>query len=489
MTDVASPKPALAVARLPAVGGYALAMYSVRIAAVLKNLLLAWFLGPAQFGFVAAFLTFLTYSAYLDLGLFHAIYREIPMLRGAGEQRRIARVVDTAFGGSLVLGGTAAAALLLLSFLEAVNVAPGPWWLGLGLALAVLGQQFAGVPYNVALGEGRLGPLGRALTIAAAADLAASVGGGIAWGAAGAVALGSVGLFVQFVLVRGFLPVKPRFRWDLREAKRLAAVGIPIALIWFSNANFIAIDKVVALVGLGKASLGLYTLATAASGLVMVGPVAVATRFWPRILHRLGESPAARGAFSAAAAGAHAAATVAGSLLVVGLVAAPVLTHALLPEYESAVRAAQILLAGSALLASTFPLTAYLIGRGSQWRVVRVYALTSLVNIALDAVLLGLGFGITGIAAGSLVSYALFAVTIQATVAAFDATPGAFATLLRSCAPLALAALVGGGLSGLLYGLGLADELGPALGATLGAVVLVVPISLSHVRRMRVAAG
>ena len=426
-------------------------MYFVRLAAILKNFFLAWYLGPLHFGFVAAFFTFLTYSAYLDLGLFHAVYRELPMLRGSGNTARITRMVDTAFGGSLLLGVGAAAVLLVLSVFQAFDLAPGPWWIGVGLALAVFAQLLAGVPYNVALGEGRFNPLGRALAFAAAVDLVASVLAGLAWGAAGAVLVGSFGLVIQFVLVRELISWKPRFRWDVVEAKRLAVIGIPIALIWFSNANFIAVDKVVALVGLGKSHLGQYTLATAASSLAMVGPVAIATRFGPRVLERIGESSAGQAAIEVARTGVHVAVRASAIVLALGLIAIPGLTSVLLPEYVPAIRAAQILLAGGAILASTFPLTTYLIGRGLQWRVVRVYAAAAAINLALDAVFLWMEKGITGIAVGSLVSYALFSVAVQRMVAALDGTPHAMWKLARAFWPLVAAAIVGAAGAALLY--------------------------------------
>ncbi len=451
MTDVVSPQPSLAFSRLRSVGGYTAAMYFVRLAAILKNFFLAWYLGPLHFGFVAAFFTFLTYSAYLDLGLFHAVYRELPMLRGAGNTARISRMVDTAFGGSLLLGVGAAAVLLVLSVFQAFNLAPGPWWIGVGLALAVFAQLLAGVPYNVALGEGRFNPLGRALAFAAAVDLVASVLAGLAWGAAGAVLVGSFGLVIQFFLVRELISWKPRFRWDVVEAKRLAVIGIPIALIWFSNANFIAVDKVVTLVGLGKSHLGQYTLATAASSLAMVGPVAIATRFGPRVLERIGESSAGQAAIEVARTGVHVAVRASAIVLALGLIAIPGLTSVLLPEYVPAIRAAQILLAGGAILASTFPLTTYLIGRGLQWRVVRVYAAAAAINLALDAVFLWMEKGITGIAVGSLVSYALFSVAVQRMVAALDGTPHAMWKLARAFWPLVAAAIVGAAGAALLY--------------------------------------
>ena len=339
----------------------------------------------------------------------------------------------------------------MLSVFQAFNLAPGPWWMGVGLALAVFAQLLAGVPYNVALGEARFNPLGRALAFAAAVDLVASVLAGLAWGAAGAVLVGSFGLVIQFVLVRELISWKPRFRWDVVEAKRLAVIGIPIALIWFSNANFIAVDKVVALVGLGKSHLGQYTLATAASSLAMVGPVAIATRFGPRVLERIGESSAGQAAIEVARTGVHVAVRASAIVLAIGLIAIPGLTSVLLPEYVPAIRAAQILLAGGAILASTFPLTTYLIGRGLQWRVVRVYAAAAAINLALDAVFLWMEKGITGIAVGSLVSYALFSVAVQRMVAALDGTPHAMWKLARAFWPLVAAAIVGAAGAALLY--------------------------------------
>ena len=450
MTDVVSPQPSIAFGRLRSVGGYAAAMYFVRLAAIL-NFFLAWYLGPLHFGFVAAFLHVFDVQRVPRSRAVHAVYRELPMLRGSGNTPRITRMVDTAFGGSLLLGVGAAAALLVLSVFQAFNLAPGPWWMGVGLALAVFAQLLAGVPYNVALGEARFNPLGRALAFAAAVDLVASVLAGLAWGAAGAVLVGSLGLVIQFLLVRELISWKPRFRWDVVEAKRLAVIGIPIALIWFSNANFIAVDKVVTLVGLGKSHLGQYTLATAASSLAMVGPVAIATRFGPRVLERIGESSAGQAAIEVARTGVHVAVRASAIVLAIGLIAIPGLTSVLLPEYVPAIRAAQILLAGGAILASTFPLTTYLIGRGLQWRVVRVYAAAAAINLALDAVFLWMEKGITGIAVGSLVSYALFSVAVQRMVAALDGTPHAMWKLARAFWPLVAAAIVGAAGAALLY--------------------------------------
>lgn len=176
----------------------------------------------------------------------------------------------------------------------------------------------------------------------------------------------------------------------------------------------------------------------------MVGPVAVATRVGPRVFERIGASSTGQSALAAARAGANLAAKVSGLLLVAGVLAIPSVTRALLPEYVPAARAAQILLAGGAILASTFPLTTYLIGRGVQWRVVRIYGMAAGLNLLLDVVLLRLGYGITGIAVGSLVSYVLFSLAVQKTVAALDEAPRALSRLAAAFTPLVVAAVAGG---------------------------------------------
>jgi O-antigen/teichoic acid export membrane protein len=468
--------------RLRAAGGYTLAMYVLRVSSIVKNLLLASFLGPGEFGLVAAFMAFLSYSAYLDVGVLHAVYREVPMLRGAGERKRVERTIDAAYGGSIFLGACAAAVLLLVALLQATHAVPlpGKWWFSLGLAMAVFAQQLAGLAYNVALGEGRLVVLARALSVAAVCDVAASVGAGVAWGAFGAVLVGSVGLLVQYLLVLSQLRPRPRPRRDVSETLRLARVGIPIALIWLGNTNFIAMDKLVALVGLGHTSLGLYSLASAGTGLVMVGPVAMATLFGPRILRRLGEAAGGARAMAATTTAVGVAGVAAGVLVAVGVVAAPAVTKTFLPEYVSAVRAAQILLVGGGVLATAFPLAAYLIGRGVQWHVVRIYAFGSVLNLALDAVLLSLGFGITGIAAGSLVAYVAFSLAMHRLIAGVEGSRWLSARLVRSFLPLAIGSVVGGVISLLLHLVGDASRLAPAAAGSVVAFVLVAGASLAY---------
>ncbi len=469
--------------RLAVSGGYAAAMYAARIALMLKSILLAWLLGPTAFGLVAVFLTLVGYSIYLDFGLLHAVYREIPMLRGAGRHRRALRVADVAYGGIIALSAAFATLLLIVAGLEAAGALPGPWWFTLALAGAVAMQQIAYLPYNVALADGDFGLLAAGISAAAVVDLGASVGAAFAWGSKGAIAVSSAGFLVQYAVLLGWLRPRPVPRWAPREALRLAAIGIPIALIWFGNTNFVALDKLVALVGLGQTSVGLYTLASAVSSLAMVGPVAIAVQFGPGILRKLGRAQESREAGRTAAVALDVSGLTAAPIVAASIVVLPAVTYALLPKYAESIRSAQILAAGGALLATSIPLVSYSIGRGRQWAVVRLYLASAAFNIALDAVLLVLGFGIEGIAIGSLGSYLLFTLAIRVLGAGIGAAR--LGRLLVGLLPIAWATAVGAAASAVLYEQGLEQRLVPTAIAAVAAVAAVAPLILAYVRAFR----
>jgi O-antigen/teichoic acid export membrane protein len=467
--------------RLRQAGAYTLAMYTARVGVMVKNMLLALLLGPTEFGLVAAFLTFLGYSIYLDFGLLHAVYREIPMLRGAGRERRAMRVVAAAYGGITLLGGSAAAVLLLVAGLEGAGVLPGPWWFATSLAGALLAQQLAYLPYNVALADGEFGILALGVSGAAVVDVAGSVAAGFAWGPAGAVAVASAGFVVQYLVILKRLRPRPRPSWDPREAVRLAAIGIPIALIWFGNMNFISMDKLVALVALGQTSVGLYTLASAVSSLTMVGPVAVATQFGPRILKGLGESADGAEVSRTTTVALDAAALAAAPIVAVAIVALPAVTHAVLPKYLDAVRSAQILVSGGALLASTIPIVTYTIGRKKQWTVIALYLATAVFNLALDVVLLTLGWGIEGIAIGSLTSYFVFAIVMRKLLATLDQRQ-VLPRLLVSLLPILWGTAVGAAGAALLYGQNLERSVVAAAALAAVSLALVAPVAVAYLR-------
>ena len=479
-----SAAPSASAGRLGEATAYTVTMYGVRAVAIAKGVFLASLLGPSSYGIVAAFTAFLAYTQYFDFGLVHGQYREVPILRGGGRHAEARTVASATYGGALALGAAAFVVLAILALLQRASLVVGSWWFGLSLAFAVAGQQLAAFPNTLAYAERRFGLLARGLCAAAVIDLVATILAGLRWGAVGAIAVAPITFFVQFALLFQGLerPLPPSFSWKVWQ--RLALIGIPIELIWAANANMITVDKIVALVGLGQRSLGLYALAAAAGTLIMVGPTAIAVQFTPRILEKIGASPKGSGALETMARGLDILVLIAAPVVAASIVLLPALTRALLPAYVPAVQAAQILVVASALLASGIPFVSYVVGRGRQWLVVWLYLGNAIFNIGLDVLLLRAGAGITGIAIGSLTSYALLAIAMRMLVLRLATGQGRrFALRLAlPLAPIAWGAGVGVAVATSLAALGSTQDLGPSIIGACCAIFLVGPAAAVYAR-------
>ena len=393
---------------------YTALTYVARLSLVAKAFLLASLLGPHSYGLVAAFTTFVAYAAYLDLGLFNAQNREIPLLRGGGRTAESRRVASLAFGGVVSIATIACTALAGVAALQAAGVVGGSPFFFAALAFAIGAQQLAGFRNSLCYAERQFDVQARGLALAAGLDLAVSLIAAARWGATGVLAVAAVGPLVQHLVLRRTPALRVRPRLEPRMTLRLVQIGIPIGLVWFASTNLITLDKLVVLAALGRTELGLYTLAGAAGALLMVAPNALANLFAPRVLELIGSAPNGAAAARLTEVAVLGASLAGGALAAVAIVLVPALVPHVLPAYVDGIAAAQVLVVASAVLACLTPLVTNLIGRGRQWRVVAVYAAATGFNLALDVALVALGFGITAVAVGSFVSYVALAAALHA---------------------------------------------------------------------------
>jgi O-antigen/teichoic acid export membrane protein len=391
---------------------YAVALYAVRILTLAKAAVLARFLGPQDYGVVAAFATFLAYATFLDVGLFNGQNREIPVLRGARDDEAAHNVSAVVRTGVSIVAIGASAVLAICALAQALGWVGGNWWFTGALAVTVLAQQSAGTLNSLCYAEQRFILQARALTIAAAVDILISVPAVIIWGAPGVIGLAPAMFVVQWIVFRrGFGRIPWRF--DLALARKIALIGLPIAVVWFSNTNLIGVDKLVILWRLGIEDLGLYSIAAVSGVMVTIGPNAVSQMLQPRILHRFGEEGIGAGSISLVRSGQVVAGVVAGGLVAVGCALAPAAVATLLPTYLRAVPAAVVLMIASAVLCTITPVVGYFIIHERQMRLAGAYMAASFFNIGIDLVLIRVGYGIVGVAFGSLVTYFLLYVVVQ----------------------------------------------------------------------------
>lgn len=468
--------------RLAAFSGYATTLYLVRFASLIKSAILARFLGPADYGSVAAFATFLAYGAFLDLGLFNGQNREIPVLRGAGQDSEARSVAELAKTGSLLVAFVAAGGLAMVSALQWFGAIPGSWWFSLGLAVAVLAQQSSGVLNSLCYAQERFSLQAKALLIGVVVDLLVSIAAGLAFGVRGVVAVWAAGFIAQWVALRiGIGPIC--WRPDIRGIGRLIAVGIPIAVVWFANTNLVGVDKLVILNRMGTAPLGLYSIAGVAGVLVTIGPNAVSQMLQPQILRRFGRDGHSANSAQLVRTGQSVSGLVGGSLAALGCAVLPLAVAALLPSYTEATTSAVVLMIASAIFATLHPVAAYFIIHHKQLGLAALYIGISGFNVVLDLVLISFGLGIAGVALGSLVTYVLLYTAVQLWVNRIAGKDGGTATRLWATLEPGALALYGGTIGWAVYGVSRDGLLSSAATAAIGVFVAMTPPALLLAKR------
>lgn len=401
--------------RLREASGYTVALYVARGFVLLKGLLLARMLGPTQYGTVAAFSTFLAYASYLDIGVFHAQNREIPMLTGAGRSDEAGHVARVSLGVAVGVALIAGVALEGAAALQAAGILQGTWWFSAGLGAAVIAQQVTGYFHSLSFAKKEFTAQARGMIALTVVDAGVSLGLGAIFGAPGVLLGAWVAPVVQGAVLVGRRTLRVAPLRDAAVAWALVKTGVPIGLMWFANTNMVGVDKLVALYGVGVTQLGVYSLASVAGGLVTLGPTAVAGLLGPRILERYGADGEHSGRGARLASTGQLACAAAGGVVVAGTLAAlPKLTGTFLPAYKAGIPAAFALAAASVVLGATFPINSLAVAVRAQNFVAAVYLADAAFNVVLDIVLLRAGMGILGIAVGSLVSYTVLLVVLTA---------------------------------------------------------------------------
>lgn len=390
---------------------YVITLYGVRLLALVKSAVLAGVLGPSGYGVLSAFATFLAYTAFLDLGLFHAMNREVPMMRGAGERESALRVIRATRAGSLLSGCAGGVVILAYSALQAAGAVGGEWWISFLLACAVALQTIAGMLHSLCYAEQRFDLQANAMTASTGFDVAFSLFGGILFGVPGALSGFLAGPIAQWLVLRsGLEPIRPL--WDFRLIRTLSTLGIPIGLVWVANTNLVGLDKIVILSALGSTQLGLYSIASVAGALVVVGPTAVSQLVNPRVLEKIGAQEHL-GSLELVRRTQEVSGLVGGTVAAVGIAAVPGAVVFALPEYIEAIPSAQVLMIASAVFGLVHPLVGYFVAHRKQLEIAAWYFGFGAFNVILDLVLLSRGFGLLGVAFGSLATYVLAYVSLQ----------------------------------------------------------------------------
>ncbi len=384
-------------------------VFGVRL---LAGVVVARILGPELKGTWNGLYLIIAYSVFYSLGAVHALGRELPLLLGSGKQEEAREAKDVGFTFTLLAHSAVAASVVGYAWLAepfSALVNRGLIFVG----CVVLADGITAYTATVTRAEQRFGAYAL-ITSSKGIVYAALVVLG-AW----MYALEGVYLALLLSSLFALIPCwfvdlrERRWIWNRKILRTLLRSGIAIAAYSGGFVLLLSIDRVIVLSALGTTALGFYGIGLLFFQTLMVVPNSVMQFVGPRVLHRFG---AGKGDLDSLKQ--HLGiplllqSSLIGTIVPVAVLAAPLLIELILPEYRQAILPAQILCVGTFGLLLSTNMSLVLSAKAHFGRMLLAVGLALSANAGLSLLAVQLGFGISGVAVGTLIAYLAYGVAL-----------------------------------------------------------------------------
>jgi O-antigen/teichoic acid export membrane protein len=385
--------------------GFGGSTFLLQASRVGSGLIVAAMLGPVTWGTWYVLNLIIAYGSLTHLGALNGMNREVPAALGRGDGEGANALRHSALGVTLVGTGTASA-LLLFTFVATMPGFVAVTDITLMLILLWAHQAFDYVSVSLK-STTRFVALSKLQTVSSLIHPFLTIGGAAALGLHGFI-LGQVIAFGLVCLIAWrAVGVEFSARLDPRRARSLVRIGFPIMLVGLVYALFTTVDRWVVTAFLGTESLGHYSLAIMAFGAVGLLPQVVAQQYYPRVAHAW----AARGDTGElrllAARIRNMTLLTSVPVTAILILVLPPAVLAFLPAYSPGI---------PALLITVFVPIVGAFGQGyggvlhmldrQVWLLFAIIAAAA-VNLGVSVALIG-GFGLAGVAIGSLVAFLFY---------------------------------------------------------------------------------
>ena len=376
----------------------------------LAGFLVARILGPAAYGLRSKFGLVTEYEFFMHLGTYDALAREVPYLRGRGDDAEAERVQDTIFTINL---GYSAAVIVLCAIaavvLQARDALPVYvdfcWFLAAWVLLGKVAEYFR----SMLVVDKKTQVLSTVNAAHGFVNALACV--------VGTYLLGLRGLFIGMIVAEVVRTVwfgaynsrRPRLRLDPALLWRLYRIGFPIMLAAFLFVMLRSVDRVIIASLMSEQKLGFFTIGTIIAGLIYlsIGDL-TRTIFYPRMMERVGagitsqqsrqflEDPSLLVAYLVP--------------YVIGVVFAlvPLPIEWLLDGFDLAIDVSRLLVMGAFYFSVVSVPILVCVALNHQFQLVVLSACAVLFNVVASLFFLAIQWKIAGVAIGTGIAYLVF---------------------------------------------------------------------------------
>ena len=370
---------------------------------------------PEEYGMFSAICIITTYLNYLQLGTMNAYNRDYPQLKGAGKIENANTIKNATMTYILIVYG-----IVVLGAVIAIPV----YSIGNGTPLIqILGYIFAFVgaflsvinsfaTFSVKM-EGKF----NFAAIVYILQVVLGVGTGLLIihkiGYLGLYAEGIVTSIAGVVLLYKYWLKKYRFTFDMKLMKHLLISGIPLLvnnLIWTVVGS---IDKFVILGFMDTTALGYYSIATMGFSTMVLIPQTMSNVFYIKVNQEYGRTEDKVVLVHSSQKFTFISAMCTGLICLITYYALPIFVKLVMPNYQNGIKAAQIIIVGVAIYASTMLYgNIFTILKENKALLMNSISLCIFNAVFSTSLVLFSGKTVENVAVGTSLSYALYSILL-----------------------------------------------------------------------------
>ena len=385
---------------------YSGASYFAIIIGFLVSIFSKKFLGVSGAGYWALLTVVMTFALYVGLGIKKGLVREVPQLIGAGEIKKAKELEDTTFSYLIIASLVGAAVICTVSIFLFTDPL-----LKTGMkVIAVL------IPvthlYNLMLvilrARKQISILSRVVVLNTIFIFLFALPGAYFFGVIGFAAGTVIATSLSFYYAKRWSNTRFSFCLDWEKIWHLIKIGLAMLLAGILFRTFLNIDKMMIGKMLGIEQLGLYTI-----GIMAVHQVSSLPRFFnivifPHIQEKYGATKDVMEIKSMILKPTYLISRLGPVLLgVIIFLIQPIVLY-VLPQFKDGLGIMKILVFGYFFMAVNEMSSTLLFTIDKQRMLIPLYGVMVAVCIGLNYLFITLGWGITGVAVGTSISYFLF---------------------------------------------------------------------------------
>jgi O-antigen/teichoic acid export membrane protein len=373
---------------------------------MIRAVIIPVLLSPAQLGVWNLMSVVMNYGGNAHLGILDGMCKLIPTLRGQGKLAEVEKIKDSVFWINAFLSAGWCAFILIASYAVSSDYATA-------LRITALIVFLLGLFYYsfsllradnrfrlISIGVGGLSILSTVLILILGYFSPDRLAGALIGLAA------AYGLVVLFWFLAG--RYHHAFRIDGLALRRSFFTGAPLLIIGVLASLFLSIDRWMIASYMGATMLGYYALSIMLSNLIGLIPGSIASVLYPKWLERFGATgnpTALKGLF----VGPVRVVVAFMSLLIGGAVLIlPFLIKFLLPKYLPSVPLFGILIPAAFFYAAASIPGSFMVSINRQRSLIAIQIAAIILALAIDFVVVKMGWGIVGIAWGTAFAYAVY---------------------------------------------------------------------------------